>query len=1403
MNRLIFIGLFFVVIIVIQRVSAETINYRLEHIYKNAGLPNGEPVYITQDSRGFLWIGTKLGLYRYDGYEFRKYPIRLADGTVIVNDFIFWITEDPYSNLWLSTWDNGLVYWIRDKELSYQYLHDPDDPHSIAHNKVNGTFIDSKGYLWVGTYGGGANRSIQSLNNLPEDSIPSVLSFLNFKHDPGEKNSLAGNVVRVISEDSDGRIWIGTHGGLSLLNREDEGFSFKNYTYDPEESTGLCGAWVSGIVSDTRGIMWFSTYGGGICRYNPEGDDFTQYRHDPENIKSLQSNNVYGIRQDPLDRNLLWMPMPRRGFCRFNKKTGEVTRFASELSETSEAIHANVIYPDRSGIVWIGASPFGMCKLHRNEQFNYFKAGLFHGSEKNIKCEWITCIFEFDDEQNIIWLGTENGLFALDPETEEYKHYVYKSKPEDRVRHNFIRAIIGYQSKGNKYLILGMRPGLRKFDCEQRKFIESFTGIEAPLNYPFGPLSALELYEKKNLWIGTRFHDVYRFDFKTGTLFHYDQLKRPERNCISDIYIENDTTVWITSLGNGIFRLNPHNGNYENYLPDSDDPFSLISNSVYTILKTNDNKLWFGTAGGLEFFERKSGRFSHYFEKDESLSLPVLGLLEEPIGIMWISTYKGLSKFNYQRPMQQEVETYKVSDGLITEDFSMNSCFRNSRGKLYFGGYHGMIIFDPATKARKNMYTPPVVLTHFYLSHKLQTHFDASVLTKPITETREIILKHNQNDFSFEFAALDFTIPMKNQYAYKMTGMDEDWVHTDAANRRATYTNVNSGKYTFQVRASNNDGIWNEEGVTLRITTLPPWYKSNLAYIFYFLIFITLLYGTWRYQLQRIRVNHQLEIEHLNAEKLKEVNQVKNRFFANISHEFRTPITLILAPITQMISKEFRGNIEDGYRIICSNANKLLRMVNQLLALSKLEAGQLNLQVIKADIVSLVDRIFNTFLSLAEHRNIDFRFNNEVSFLEMYFDREKLETILNNLLSNAFKFTPGGGSVEVKISTPLPATSPRERGDLWGCNKLKEGCIAISVTNSGPGIPKDEKAHIFDRFYQGNGAPQAGGTGIGLSLARELIELHHGRIFVESVPDHYTVFTIELPTADGAYQDDEKIELNYADADAQAPIESIPERYDNEKNSMKNEAIEKSTVLIVEDNTEMRRFLKQNMEEKYSILEAGNGKAAFDAALDQLPELIISDVMMPEMDGFTLCEKIKSDPYTSHIPVILLTARAGQEDKLAGLKTGADDYLPKPFEMEELLTRSANLIRQRMALKERFQKEALFGLRGIMISSVEQETLEHIQEIIDHNLNNTDYSNDDFARDLGMSRSQLHRKLKALCGLSPHEFIRLCRLKKAAILLHENAGNVTSIAYEVGFKNISHFARLFEKQFGIKPKQFS
>ncbi|MEJ2196192.1 MAG: response regulator [Ignavibacteriaceae bacterium] len=877
-------------------------------------------------------------------------------------------------------------------------------------------------------------------------------------------------------------------------------------------------------------------------------------------------------------------------------------------------------------------------------------------------------------------------------------------------------------------------------------FETEFYPLNYPVNYPQESpnRSYPDLIEDPRgfLWIGWIFDQgkggVLKFDLRKKELSFIKQL---EKFNISSLCID-DGILWCATNGQGLIRYDT---------------------------KT-DTKSFIGTADGL-------------------LTYSIQGLEQDTSGNLWLSTPSGLTRYN---PKKKTFNHYFKEDGFFTNNFTYSAHSKSKNGEMIFGSLHGVITFYPDS-IKTSGYIPPLVLTDLKIQNESIGVGKNSPLKKNISVSNKIELAHDNNDLTITFASLDFNHPDRIKYSFYLENFEENW-REPGLEHTAYYTNLDPGDYIFKVKGTNSDGVWNETGASLKIIILPPWWETWWAYTIYITIILGLIYFLRRYELNRKNLKHGLELERFETEKYQEIDRMKSRFFANISHEFRTPLTLIKGPIQQMISGEFTGNIKKQYQIILRNTNRLMQLINQLLDLSKLDSGEMVLRTSPEDIVSLINGLTQSFESLAKQKNIELQFQSSDKEVTAYIDRDKFEKIVINLLSNAFKFTPEGGFVSVKISSTFDKTSNIE-------------FAKIKISNSGEGISSDKLDKIFDRFYQADDSSVRNyeGTGIGLSLTKELVELHHGKIKAESEPGKVTTLTVYLPLGKKHLHPEEILET---------PTEITPEidtklvestlTHESETGTTTRPTVkDSSTLLIVEDNADMRNYMRESLESSYKIIEAENGEEGIQQSLEHSPDMIISDVMMPKMDGFQFCTEIKKDERTSHIPVILLTAKASGESKIEGLETGADDYLTKPFDTRELLVRIKNLIEQRKRLQKKFQKEFTVSPGEITVTSIDERLVQKAIAVVEKNISDPNFDTVMMAKETGISRTLLNTKLKALTGLPTGEFIRTLRLKRAAQLLQKGYGNVTQVAYDVGFQNLSYFAKAFRKQFGQSPSHYS
>jgi signal transduction histidine kinase/DNA-binding response OmpR family regulator len=850
--------------------------------------------------------------------------------------------------------------------------------------------------------------------------------------------------------------------------------------------------------------------------------------------------------------------------------------------------------------------------------------------------------------------------------------------------------------------------------------------------------------------------------------------------------------LWVGTRGNGLYRFKARDKEVEIdiYQQGKDSTNSLSNDVINVIYEDHGGKLWIGTDDGLNSFDRRTKKFSVREIKKNSSNSVIVSILEDDFGKLWLAHWDGLTVID---PLDPEyIKNYDTHDRVQGGFFYSNVCFKDSHGRVLFAGSDGFNIINPASLAG-NPNQAPLVIQNFQVLNQLvpfgKDFNDRVLLYKPISQAGEITLKHFENTISFEFAALDFAAPDKIRYAYQLDGLDKDWTHTDASRRYVNYTNLNYGNYTFKVKATNNDGVWSDNVSEISIVILPPWWKTHWAVLLYAIGAMSVLYGFRKLILMRANFIHDLKLERVQRENMEKLNRAKLQFFTNISHEFRTPLTLILGPVQSLFESGTGSKIvRDQLHSINNNAQRLLRLVNQLLDFRKAESGNLKLEVSEGNIVKFLKEIKLSFDGLAEQMKIDFRFYSSSNVIKAWFDRDQFEKIMFNLLSNAFKHTPEHGTIAIRV--------------VEGKDD-----IAIAVEDSGKGIKPEHYETIFQTFFSYDEDRHHTGTGIGLALTKSLVDAHHGTISVERTEDQVTRFTVKLSCGNKHF---DQSELSKGPIDVEH-IEFYPVlspdtlfQTEPETDQLLQRTEDQPKLMIVEDNNDVRAYIKSIFINDFVILEAENGKEGLSLAQEEIPDIIISDVMMPVTDGISMTRQLKSDAKTSHVPIILLTARTSLIFKVEGLETGADDYVNKPFNPKVLQLKVRNLIRAREVMRKAFRDNDTLSIepRRLTLTSTDEDFVQKVLTSIENNISNADYSVEELGLDVAMSRMQLYRKLKALTGQSANEFIRTIRLKRAAQMLEQNQLTIAEITYEVGFNDLQYFRECFKKQFGVTPSEY-
>lgn len=1336
------------------RIYSQNSDFLFDHITVDDGLSSSNVGAIYQDRTGYLWFGTYNGVNRFDGYSFisHKYP---GDSIIIRNEFPGSICEDGDGNIWIASHSGGMEKLNPKTGIFTNYLPNPHQPKNHWSNFVLCVYVDRNNVMWVGTGNGFYNY----------DRIDET--FTSYKHDENDPQSLGHNSVNAIYEDRSGTIWLATGGGLDRFDRESN--KFYHYWHYPNNGWGVRETamfWVLSILEDNSGTIWLGT-DEGLVEFDRKTEKFVRHVYRYNNSLIRPNNIILSICE--VGSESLWLAT-QGGLATFNKVTKKFTYHVHD-EKNINGLSSNLltsILKDRSGSIWISTTMGGVNKADLPEA-NFEKYLFDPLKDESISSENIFNLYESNDET--IWIATTKGIGRFDIKTRKFT-----GKP----LYSEFSAV--FQDCRGNIIVSPNIGGLYQL-TNKNKWLSYINSADGSYSNRF-----VSFYQRKSghFWIGNLTGDLYLFD----ELTHRRKRVANINNAVNIICEDASGLVWFGGIATGLFCYDPKQDSVFQFSSKANDSSTLNDNSVIVIFEDHSANLWVGTNKGLNRYNRDVKTFSRFSGKYDFFADGVRQILEDDVNNLWISTRNGISRFN---PITKQSVNYYSSSQFEGLEFLPQTGCRTKDGYLYFGGRKGFIRLKPDS-VQENLFVPPIVITSF---RKYE---------KPFSFGKEVQLKHTENFISFEFAALSYVNSKENQYAYMMEGVDNDWIYC-GTRRYASYPNLESGEYIFRVKGSSSNRIWNEAGTSVKIIILPPWWKTWWAYIFYTGLILSLLYLAWKLQINHIKNKHEFELSILESQKLHEIDQIKSHFFINISHEFRTPLTLILGPTKQLLQKFSEDGVRSQLDLIHRSAKKLNRLVDELLDISKIESGEMKLRVCSLNLISVVKEMALSFQSLAERKKIQFNLTTEGNEIIAYMDRSKLDKILSNVLSNAFKFTPEGGRVEIEIKPKPSSFPPLVKGEL------KRGSVEIIVSDTGIGIPKDQMDKIFDRFYQVDGSHtrEQEGTGIGLSLTKELIELHKGKIEVESEEGKGSTFRILFPLGKEHLKPEEiceeelEKEKEYEQEQEKISIEmdDLVKSKDKYKIDISfSEKQELPSLLVVEDNPDVRKYISMILENHYRIIEAKDGEEGLDKAYDQIPDLIISDIMMPRMDGFQLCKKLKTDTRTSHIPIILLTAKATMKDKVSGLEIGADDYIMKPFEAEELKARIKNLLEQRKRLHEHFQKFGLFDLDEKQITSVDQEFLQKLSEIINEHIPDSSFSVEVLAENLAVSRSLLFKKLHSLVGESPSELIKRTKLNKAAKLIENNVDNISQIALEVGFSNPSYFAECFKKQFSVAPSQY-
>jgi ligand-binding sensor domain-containing protein/signal transduction histidine kinase/CheY-like chemotaxis protein len=1338
-----------------------------DHLTVANGLSQSTVLSFCKDSRGYIWIGTRDRLNRYDARNVKIYNHSYKDpGSISCNDYVFSVFEDRDKNLWVGT-VRGLNRYIPETDSFEHILKDTTNPGSLSDDNIHCVFQDHWGKIWVGTNKG--------LNMIPSPGSRKLTHF--FKAD-ATHSGLAGDQIQSIYEDHVHNLWVGTMYGLTRMAPKNGGYVFTSFINIETNPNTLSGNSVQAITEDAGHRLWVGTQSGGLNLYHPESNSFSSFKNDPLNSKSLSSNDVRSIMVDK--QNKLWIGTIN-GLNIFDP-AGNTFAFYDHDTENQNSLSNNSIkdiYLDKTGTIWIGTMYGGVNIVHPYSiPFKIYRSNKFKNS---ISGNTVSTIIA--DAKDNLWIGTDgNGLNYFDKSTGLFLNYVNSPADKGSLATNYVKSL--YIDKENKLWIGFHQGGLDLFEASTGIFKHYVHDTANPFSISSNIVSCTLEDSQNRFWVGTSL-GLDLFDKKSQQFRTYiTDPAHPIKlsiDAVRCIYEDPGHNIWVGTTV-GLNLLKNHTLAFTSFKIDERDDKSLKAGYINCITGDKTGTIWIGSYhGGLSRYNVKTNTFKTYTTAQGLPTDNVLKIEQADDGALWISTDNGLAKFDQRT---QKFKTFTIKDGLPINEFNANSSFKDRNGDIFFGTYNGLVSFNPKD-IRENNYAAPVLFTGLRLFNEpVQIGDKSGLLKQHISLTRQITFNHDQNVFSLDFTALNYNTPERNKFMYKLNGFENRWNLVSIPS--ATYTNLPAGDYDFLVRGSNSDGLWNKSIATLHIVVLPPLWKTWWAFTIYLLIFSGLLYLVISFFRKQAKLERDLFYEHLNREKQQEIYHAKFDFFTKVSHEIRTPLTLILAPIEKILEQVTDNpviNRQLGF--VKQNTDRLLRLVNELLDFRKVESGHTQLCVGEYDIVKFCRGVFDPFIQLAAANNINYKFNTTAHSALVHFDYQQLEKVLYNVLSNAFKFTPNGGEIILTIAP-------------------NQDCVNIMVTDNGTGISAGALPEIFNNFYQDNTTSNSPGWGIGLALAKNIMELHKGSIAVESIPQNQkqrgkTIFTIILLKGAAHFTEDEILKpvndnyhLQTDSAVSPSPCVETIEQPDEGR----------AVILVIEDNDDVRGFIKDALCGPYTVYEAVNGADGWEMASNLIPDLIVSDVAMPVMDGLELCSRIKADERTNHIPFIMLTAKVAQLHQVSGLKSGADAYITKPFSMQVLELNICNQLQARACMRKKYARQVTLMPQDKLIELPDEIFLNKLMEIVEHNMEDPEFDVNRLVKEIGMSQTVLYRKIKALTDLTIVDFIKTTRLKQAAVLLTRHKLNIAEVAYSVGFNDRKYFSREFKKQFGKAPTEY-
>ncbi len=1332
----------FILLLVFSKAAGQGLP--LTKLSNKDGISIGLVYDILQDREDFIWFATKDGLHHFDGAHLKifsndpSYPFSISD------NHIKKLFEDSRGYLWVTVEGKGISVFDKSTERFYHIRTKKGGSNGLSNNFIRGIVEDKNGLIWaVGERGIDKMLLPEKIHKDNADWTP----FIQFEYFQ-PKNSESQAQIKTIQTTEDNTIIIGFKNGLSEL--ADGKIKIIDLPGNEKDA-----------VTDVNSILPLGNEYYLLSRSNSQilwnrKTNEKKLFHFP---LRLINDKTYSLTIDNKQR--IWL-------------TDDVTIWQINLAELMKGdfvprlVHrvqlggVNKLFHDKRGVIWIGTNGFGIYQYNTfRENFNkIFNDG--------------TIVKVHKDNTGNLWTKRPASSFKVFDQfnKEIFLNSAFVNESTE------VFAMANGKAKEELWFLIKQKneTSLIKYNLSNQN--------HEPFKHE-GPVGNTQMIcdESGDLWFCGTDGNLWQFKREASVFLPYFISENIEVNALCQ---DANGHFWI-GHSDGLIRTKIVESriSVEHFQFNLEKKSSLSNNFVLSISDdplTPKKYLWIGTkGGGLNRFDKENETFESFKMEQGLPNNTIYAILPDKANNLWMSTNRGISQLNLETTSFQN---YTVEDGLQGNEFNINAYFGSEEGELIFGGSNGLNRFYPE-RLLLDVKAPKTFIIGLKVKNESINYKDGSqILNKPIQYTDAIKLSHSQNMISIEFSALDYAVITKNKYRYRLLGLHDDWIYSGNSNV-VQYSFLNAGTYTFEAQGTNSIGIWSENIARLTITIHPPWWASTYAYFAYLVLLASLVYAIFRFQMNRLKLKNQLAFEQKEAERLAEMDKMKSNFFSNITHEFRTPLTLIIEPLRQALENQ---NLEEKEKIKLAhnNSQKLLRLINQLLDLFKLEHQKMKVKLKRGDILEVISPIVSSFTPLAEQKGIELKYQVPKSLPSFDFDKDKVEKILFNLISNAIKFTEQG-SVELSVYSQEKTESPTATPN--GITFL-----LLTVSDTGIGISAEKQKHIFDRFYQidDSSTRKQQGTGIGLALTKELVGLMGGKIELESELGKGSTFKVFLPLSNVSEGSE-----NHKITDTSAPI--VVETPNHIVSQINPDA--GNIALVIEDNAEMRKFIVESLQDSYQVLEADNGTKGLEIAKQTIPNVIISDIMMPEMDGFEVCKQLKTDDKTSHIPIILLTAKTALNSKIQGLKYGADAYLTKPFDTRELLVRMEKLVELRQLLRIKFSQQLETETRIPELSEYDQNFLNNLDEVIQENLDNELLSVEILSKKVAMSRAQLHRKLRALLDQSPSEFIRNYRLREAMQLLKTKKGNVTEVAFMVGFSSQKYFSTRFKEKYGISPKE--